>query len=161
MKKENAGTPSSPVSKQRLPLLFVGVIIMLFSMTIVTAVDQAENESESEEEEVTLILVEEETNEAEVALVTFDFDELTISAQLPPYIEIECMPVVLEGRNDKAYDIWFVKDGEKIDYHTDIKIEFKDIYEGKIVKVDGDEDIDVTDYEDKDGDGLSSIWFEG
>ena len=152
MKKENAGTPSSPVSKQRLPLLFVGVIIMLFSMTIVTAVDQAEDESESEEEEVTLILV---------ALVTFDFDELTISAQLPPYIEIECMPVVLEGRNDKAYDIWFVKDGEKIDYHTDIKIEFKDIYEGKIVKVDGDEDIDVTDYEDKDGDGLSSIWFEG
>lgn len=97
----------------------------------------------------------ESVEEVETQIKTFENGEVIIQAQLPPDMEIRVAPT-----NEKYfYDVWFVKDGDRVDFNALVKVEFKSLGagEGRIVKLLDNGSVDVT--SDEEG-TLKSVWFE-
>ena len=91
----------------------------------------------------------ESVEEVKTEIKTYEDDNVIINAELPKNIEIKAEP--LEEKDQRIfYDVWFEENNEVINYNANFK-------DGKIVKMENDKEINVTDLENKEK--LQSIWF--
>ncbi len=100
----------------------------------------------------------ESVEEVKTEIKTYEDDNVIINAELPKNIEIKAEP--LEEKDQRIfYDVWFEENNEVINYNALIHVEFKNsnFKDGKIVKMENDKEINVTDLENKEK--LQSIWF--
>ena len=94
------------------------------------------------------------TNQA-LPFKIYEDDNIIAQAELPADIDIMCTPVDVD-RDGVFYDIWFARNGVRIDYEALVAVEFKQLDEGEVIKLDGDDEVNVTDDNAK---GVKSIWF--